>query len=997
MALPTRPAPFRCLAAVALLAGFTAGAATAPRNFSPALERALENSRDYVLPESVEAKSGAKSVTDAGCNPCWGEVARYTTFSTPQLTFDVQRYDGKEVVVLVPVDHPRKDRVTPERIRTLVDRLDVLYAFYRDLLDWAPPRTRDPLGKQIFAILPGDNYPWYGLAILGGDRSEYVNDVLSEGALDDDVLSNVWVHELAHNFDPIRRWDHGQDPAHDWTTFMQVWAARSLARMDDNNRSRWDAEEANQTTQRWARWQANPTQYTWARCAIQNPRPEDCKENVNTIIGVLMATVARHVDSPTTIRQWLATVRNDTSPEPVGDEARSDYMLRTLADATRSDTRCVATHFRFPSGPGLASASQYATLFPGCLDSDSDGFKRFDDCDDARANVRPGGTETADGRDNDCNGVVDEGLVSESTTGDFADSGFSGTLVGAMPLVAEGTLATSADRDAITFTPALPVSRARVRLCATGADMTLNGLTPGGELWGPLASASAGTCATMGTNDRSYRGFQVNRAAAGGSASWRLEVSTVSEGWPRPRAITLTADGSNSVRAAVEAARIPGGAAGVEVRWTGSGSAVLKSGPLTSADSLVAPTLPAASMDRATSERHQVRAQLFRNGLPIEEPSRPFTVATEGFALSSGVTVASALPAGRSEERWYIDVPANATRLSIASISAQNIDLHAARVAAAVPATAIPSIDAAPARSLAQASAVTASGNETIVVNAPAAGRWYLTPTNSAAQAASYTLRATVEATPPAIRPGGYFNPGRPGHGLFVHPAGGEWAGLWYTYDAANQPTWYYLQGTAPGANGQWNGTLYRARWDGAAAQLQPVGNAVLTAGTENGFSFSYNLDGVAGSEAFRPFGRGCPSVGGGAAVDASQHYFDPARAGSGYSVQLMTAPAAYEFYAAFIYDSRGHPRFLVAERGGTGARDESVALEQLRGFCPQCTHAAVTRQPAGTLRRVYSSSGVLERIVLDARFGGGLSGAWNVTDTVRMLDDSRRAQGCTL
>ena len=997
MARTAHAAVHRRLAFAAALLGLACGANAAPRNFSPALERALDHRRDYVLADEIGAKSGTKSVTDAGCNPCWGEVARYTTFSTPRLSFDVQRYDGKDVVVLVPVEHPRRARVTPERMRTLVDRLDVLYAFYRDLLGWAPNRTTDPLGKQIVAFLPGDNYEWYGLAVLPGDRSEYVNRVLDEVALDDDVLSNVFVHELAHNFDPIQRWDHGHDPAHDWTTFMQVWAARTLARMDDNNRSRWDSEESAQTTQRWARWQANPAQYTWARCAIESPRPQDCRDNVNTIVGVLMATVARHVDSPTTVRQWLANVRADTSPAPVGNEARSDYLLRTLADATRTDTRCVATHFRFPSGPGLAAAGQYTALFPGCLDSDNDGFKRFDDCDDARAGVRPGAAEVADGRDNDCNGIVDERLVREAELGDFNDSGFSGTPVGAVPLAAEGTLASSADRDAITFTPALPVSRARVRLCATGAEMTLNGLDVGGTLWGPLARAAAGTCATMGTNDRSYRGFQVNRSAAGGSATWRLEVSTVNEGWPRPRAVTLISEGSNGARAVVDAARVPGGTAGVELRWTGSGSGVLKAGPLGSADSLVPPVLPAAVMDRPTAERPQLRAQLFRNGLPIEEPSRPFTVATEGFALSSGVTVASALPAGRSEERWYIDVPANATRLSIASTSAQNIDVHAARIAAAVPTAAIPSIAAAPARNLAQASATTASGNESLVVNAPAAGRWYVTPTNSAAQAANYTLRATVEAAPPAIRAGGYFNPQRPGHGLFVHPAGGEWAGLWYTYDATNQPTWYYLQGTAPGANGPWNGTLYRARWDGAAAQLQAIGNAVLTPGAENGFSFSYNLDGVAGSEAFRPFGRGCPSLGGGAAVDASQHYFDPARAGSGYSVQLLTSPAAYEFYAAFIYDSRGDPRFLVAERGGAGARDESMALEQLRGFCPLCTHAAVTRQPAGTLRRVYSSAGVLERIVLDARFGGGLSGAWAVTDTVQMLDGNRRAQGCGL
>jgi hypothetical protein len=990
MARPTPPAFARWAAAATLSASLAAAATAAPRNFSPALDRALENSRDYVLASELSAKSLGKSITDGGCDPCWGQVVRYTTFSQPQQTYDVRRYDGEEITLLIPTVHPRATLVTPERIRTLVDRLDLLYAMYTELLGWSPTRTRDPLGKQIFAFVPNDPANWYGLAFVPGDSSEYSNAVLAELALDDDVLSNVWVHELAHNFDPIGHWDYGADPAHDWTTFMQTWVARRLARMDDDGRKRWDAFEVDWTDSRWTAWRANPTDLTWQRCVVDSPRPAVC-DSVGQMAGVLMATAARYVD-PSVIRQWLRSVRTDAT-RPVTPQERSDYLLRTLADATRTDTRCVAQHFRWPAGAGLGAAAQYATPFAGCVDADGDGARRFDDCDDTRATVRPGAPETIDGRDNDCNGVVDERSISESTTGDFINDIFGGTPVGGAPLTIAGTLSSASDRDSVRLERDLPPGRAYVRLCPTGSRMSLVGLSSDGVAWGPLAGTAPGGCSVFSGSERAWRGFTVE----GGAGTYTLEISTLAEGWPRPRAITLGTDGSNGARAVVDAARVPGGTSGVEVRWTGSGSGVLKSGPLANASSLVGPSLPATTMDRATTERHQLRAQLFRDGLPIEEPSRPFTVATEGFALSSGITVSSTLPAGRDEERWYIDIPANATRLTVNTTSAQNIDVHAARVAASGPAVAVPSIAVAPARSLALGSATTASGNETLVVNAPAAGRWYVTPTNSAPQAASYTLRATVEATPPAIRAGGYFNPARPGHGLFVHPAGGEWAGLWYTYDSGNQPTWYYLQGAAPGANGQWNGTLYRARWDGAAAQLQPVGNAVLTPGAENGFSFSYNLDGVAGSEAFRSFGRGCPSVGGGAAVNASQHYFDPARAGSGYSVQLMTAPAAYEFYAAFIYDSRGDPRFLVAESGGTGARDESVALEQLRGFCPLCTHAAVTRQPAGTLRRVYSSAGILERIVLDARFTNGLSGEWDVSDAVRMLDDSRRAQGCTL
>ncbi|WP_028770907.1 putative metal-binding motif-containing protein [Silanimonas lenta] len=989
------PRPF-LTAALLGLAALSPALATTTRNFSPALAPVLENSRDYVRVDELPAKSLGKSITDAGCNPCWGQVVRYTTFSTPQQTYEARRYDGKEVVLLVPVDHPRAARATPERIRTLVDQYDLLYAVYEELLGWRPNRSRDPLGRQIAAILPNDRSDWYGLAFVPGDSAEYVNAVLDEPMPDDDLIGNVWVHELAHNFDPIGHWDYGPDPAHDWTTFMQVWTARRMARMDDNGRSRWDRSEASQTTQRWANWFANPA-LTWQRCAVENPRPQDCRDEVNTLTGVLMATLARHVDDPATIRQWLRTVRTDPT-RPSGAEARSDYLLRTLADATRTDTRCAADHFRWYRGPGLDAAGQYPTPFPGCRDGDGDGFRRFDDCEDTRADVRPGAPELADGRDNDCNGIVDERLVREADFGgDFSNNGFAGTPIGRQPVAVEGAMPTTSDQDAIRFDNPLPVGRAQVRLCATGDRMRLAGLAIDNVLWAPLATAEPGRCASLGSNDRAYRGFRVERTGTtSGSASWRLEIGEAAEGWPRPRPVTLTAAGDNGVRAVVDAARVPGGTAGVELRWTGSGAGVLKALPLSNPDSLVAPPLPAALMDRSSTERLQLRAQLFRNGLPVEAPTRPFSVNTEGFALSPGVTVAARLRPGSSEERWYIDVPPGTTRLSITTSSAQNIDLYAARIAAPQPAAAPPLIAAAPARSEANARATTASGNETLVVNAPAPGRWYLTPVHAGSGSeAAYTLRASLEGTIVPPRPGSYFNPGRPGHGLFVHPAGDDWAALWYAYDDAGQPTWYYLQGPAPGATAHWNGTLYRARWDGLAAQLHPVGNAVLSPDGPDGLTFSYNLDGLAGSEAFRPLGRGCPPIGGGAPVNASQHYFDPARAGSGYSVQLMSSPAAYEFYAAFVYDAQGQPRFVVAERTGAGARDEAVPLEQIRGFCPLCVHSPVVRRSAGSLRRTYSAAGVLETIQLQASFSDGLTGSWTVTDAVRMLDPRNRPQGC--
>src|SRR3990167_6411816 len=95
----------------------------------------------------------------------------------------------------------------------------------------------------------------------------------------------------------------------------------------------------------------------------------------------------------------------------------------------------------------------------------------------------------------------------------------------------------------------------------------------------------------------------------------------------------------------------------------------------------------------------------------------------------------------------------------------------------------------------------------------------------------------------------------------------------------------------------------------------------------------------------------GCPSINS-LPADASGNWFDPPRAGSGYSVQLNPN---YEFFAAFIYDDLGLPRFLAAERGGAfNAGANAIQLDQLQGFSPLGAHTAPVRSPVGTLSRQF-------------------------------------------
>ena len=365
------------------------------------------------------------------------------------------------------------------------------------------------------------------------------------------------------------------------------------------------------------------------------------------------------------------------------------------------------------------------------------------------------------------------------------------------------------------------------------------------------------------------------------------------------------------------------------------------------------------------------------------------SAASSPFAMSAGVDRSIVLQAGGAHEFAYIDVPAGATQLSVTTASSVNVDLYVARVAPIVPAAAIPSIATAPARGSATASAVTASGNETVTVANPAAGRWYLTPVNASGATASLTLRATLTGTAPSIRSGGYFNPERSGHGFFLYPAGSQLAGLWYTYFADGTPTWYYLQGPAPGTNGFWTGQLFRSAWNGSANVLVEVGTATVSPTATNEFVFSYNLDGETGSEAFRNFGGGCPTLSG-SPLNVSSHWFNPATAGSGYSVQMFPN---YEFYTVFAYDGLGVPRYLIAERATFGGATASTSLEQINGFCPLCTrNATPTRAAIGSFSRTFAG-GTFSNITLSGAFINGVQGSWSANEPVGPLGN---LQGCT-
>jgi subtilisin family serine protease len=358
----------------------------------------------------------------------------------------------------------------------------------------------------------------------------------------------------------------------------------------------------------------------------------------------------------------------------------------------------------------------------------------------------------------------------------------------------------------------------------------------------------------------------------------------------------------------------------------------------------------------------------------------------EPYALVNNVDRAVTLPAGATHDKLYFDVPPNATSVTFTATGAAGISLGAARLASPT----APIIEAAPSANAFTANAAGTSQTLTISGANLQAGRWYVKPANTGAAQASINVKATIAAANAGVtfKPGSYYNSGRSGHGVFIYPGGPFWGVIWYTYLQDGTPTWYYIDGRAPGASGIFTGSILRGAWNGTSTTLVEVGTAKITITSANTFRFDYNLDGQTGSEPMETFVTGCPVVNG-ANLDVSAHWYNDAESGYGYSVQVNPS---YEFIASFVYDGTGYPRFLLSERGGAfNAGNTSIPLSQASGFCPLCPRTQPVFTTVGNTTRTYGTNNIIN-IGVNATFANGVPGTWNNTTSVVALTGR---QGC--
>jgi hypothetical protein len=422
-------------------------------------------SRDYLFPaESLGGSLHAPSHIESS-----GSVSKLSALVQYE-AFDGQFYDlvqnrGRHVNVLVPQSAVDGPNFTADHLEELVDRLDMLYTLYVELLQGEPGGS----GLLNIAFIP--QTCGSGCGLIGGrgievqSSSHVMEDIIRE--LDAGRLDSILLHEMAHNFDTFSAYLHYlPDHAHAWTDMFEFFAPYRYSR--DSTKGRSPDDLYNSPVRAVWRDYVTDESARWDNCV----RDQACGD-LGLHANGLWAMVYYRIESLYGIEALLDSFRfirdyARTHAPPVTDEDKEGLRILSLAVGVKANISCYLDSLKWPVPDATRQELQKRFGSGGslCDDQDNDGFIAINgDCDDNDPSRNILSDEIAfNGKDDDCDELVDEKSLVEAEFGSDLDN-FTGKVSTTLPTEISGTSFDPDDRD--TFSFSLAASRlARVTLCA---------------------------------------------------------------------------------------------------------------------------------------------------------------------------------------------------------------------------------------------------------------------------------------------------------------------------------------------------------------------------------------------------------------------------------------------------------------------------------------------------------------------------------------------------
>lgn len=348
--------------------------------------------------------------------PLSGYPIQYTSFAGT--TYNLTGYDGKYIRYALPDSWTQAGALTPSQLRRLIDLTDLTYALLTEITAGEPQGT----GLLTIAVIPTG-------AVAGHAGSNFKGVELSENELgsviqniNSDLLSPECAHELIHNFEIWNLYLNlgYPDSSHAWTSFLipflQYYSRAGILQSDA------DALFEKKITEYTLAWDS--TGATWAQCVRNGNTCPNVLAN-SAWAGLLLRFTKLHgIEAVKRAFRYLrdyaathpATGTDPTSPQT--REEKNDLLVEALAEGAQRNILCEIDTWHWFATP--EARSRINQKFPGpnlfCIDADGDGFTPLaGDTDDTNPQIKPTAIETVNNIDDDCDGLVDDLLLTEQS------------------------------------------------------------------------------------------------------------------------------------------------------------------------------------------------------------------------------------------------------------------------------------------------------------------------------------------------------------------------------------------------------------------------------------------------------------------------------------------------------------------------------------------------------------------------------------------------------
>jgi uncharacterized protein (TIGR03437 family) len=341
------------------------------------------------------------------------ETITYQSFDNGPLT--LRAFSGRRVRYALPaswLEAGGAQGLTPAELVSLIERTDAVYEAMAGVVSGEPKGE----GLMLIPVTPLSSAE-NGVAVAGTKRMEIAERIRDrvKVALAEGRLQETITHEMAHCFAIYTPYfNYYLDAGHAWT---EVWIPYSeyLLRTGPYKTApelRLQTTVANFTR----KWDSLGTSATWGRCVKPGSGCEGEGIVANRVYAGLLLRYAKLHGRGALKRvfEFYKTYNSTHDPNEIFNftaEQKNDLLAEALSFGISADISGELDAWFWPLSQATREKLRltYSQPNPFSQDADGDGWSPArGDFDDRDPRVHPGATETVNGKDDDCNGIVDD-------------------------------------------------------------------------------------------------------------------------------------------------------------------------------------------------------------------------------------------------------------------------------------------------------------------------------------------------------------------------------------------------------------------------------------------------------------------------------------------------------------------------------------------------------------------------------------------------------------